>query len=394
MTSTLDRPAPDSTAADPPPPDRRTAVVIMAVFTALAVLTTVFGGDLLRRPPSTSDGDWAGETVELVIPLAEGGGTDTWGRFVGQELARTVPGTPGFAPINDAGGEGIVGTNRFAATADPDGTHVLVSTATSVVPWILGRSEVTYDFHRMLPVLANGTGAVIYARTGAGVTGVQDLVNRQTPLRFGGISATGLDLTTLVAFDLLGADVEAVFGFEGRGPVNLAVQRGEVDIDYQTTSAYGPAVEPMVRDGAAVPLMSLGQLDGDGAVVRDPNFPDVPTVAEVYTQLHGTAPQGEAFEAYKSLLGATYTYQKAMWVPQDTPAEAVTTLRSAAERLGADPAFQEQADEVLGGYPLIADADLESRVGKAYRVDDASREYVRALLENRYHVELDQEGGR
>lgn len=394
MTSTLDRPAPEGAPADPPPPDRRTATVIMAAFVALAVLTTVFGGGLLRRPPSTSDGDWAGETIELVIPLAEGGGTDTWGRFVGQELARTVPGGPGFAPINDAGGEGIVGTNRFAATAAPDGTHVLVSTATSVVPWILGRAEVTYDFHHMVPVLANGTGAVIYARTGAGVTGVRDLVDRQAPLRFGGISATGLDLTTLVAFDLLGADVEAIFGFEGRGPVNLAVQRGEIDIDYSTTSAYGPAVEPMVRDGSAVPLMALGQLDANGDVVRDPNFPDVPTVVEVYTQLRGSAPEGEAFEAYKSLLGATYTYQKAMWVPEDTPAEAVGTLRSAAERLGADPAFQQQADKVLGGYPLIADRDLAARVREAYTVDDAARGYVRALLQDRYHVELDQEPGR
>src|SRR3712207_9279409 len=85
--------------------------------------------------------------------------------------------------------------------------------------------------------------SVIYARTAAGVSSVEDLVDRDTPLRFGGISATGLDLTTLVAFDLLGADVESIFGFEGRGPVNLALQRGEVDLDYQTTSAYGPRSE-------------------------------------------------------------------------------------------------------------------------------------------------------
>src|SRR3712207_7999606 len=37
--------------------------------------------------------------------------------------------------------------------------------------------------------------SVIYARTAAGVSSVEDLVDRDTPLRFGGISATGLDLT-------------------------------------------------------------------------------------------------------------------------------------------------------------------------------------------------------
>lgn len=387
MTSVSQTPVTEH--ADPPPPNRRTAVTVMAVFSVLAVVAAVFGGGLLSRTATTSDGDFAGETVEVVIPLAEGGGTDTWARFVGQGLTRTIPGAPGFAPVNDAGGEGIVGTNRFFATADADGTHLLVSTATSVVPWLLGRSEVQYDFNRLTPVLANGTGAVVYARTGAGVSGPQDLVNRATPLKFGGISATGLDLTTLVAFDLLGTNVEAIFGFEGRGPVGLALQRGEIDIDYQTTSAYGPAVQPLVDSGAAVPLFSLGQIDSAGNVVRDPNFPDIPTVVEVYRTVNGTDPSGPAYEAYKTLLGVTYTYQKAMWVPQDTPPQATELLRRSAEQMGADPVFNEEAEKVLGGYPIVADPRLPERIAESYRVDDVVKSYVVELLTSRYQVKID-----
>ena len=99
-----------------PPVDRKTSVTIMAVFIALAVAAVVFGGNLLNPASSTTDGDYAGETVEVLIPLAEGGGTDTWARFVGTELTRTIPGTPGFKPVNEAGGEGISGTNRFVAS--------------------------------------------------------------------------------------------------------------------------------------------------------------------------------------------------------------------------------------------------------------------------------------
>jgi tripartite-type tricarboxylate transporter receptor subunit TctC len=374
---------------DQPAPVSRTASIgIMAGFTVLAVAATLLGGDLLNPAASTTDGDYAGETVEMVIPLAEGGGTDTWARFVGTQLTRTVPGVPGFSPVNDAGGEGISGTNRFVASATPDGTEVLVSTATTVVPWVLGREEVEYDFDQLTPILANGTGGVIYASTASGVRGPQDLVDRTEPLKFGGISATGLDLTTLVAFDLLGADVEAIFGFEGRGPVNLALQRGEIDLDYQTTSAYGPAVEPMVEAGTAVPLMAFGQVDANGDVVRDPNFPDVPTVVEVYETLTGEAPVGETFEAYKTMLALTYTYQKAMWVPSDTPEEAVATLRESAEELGSSRKFQEEAADVLGGYPLLADEQLAERIHDAYAVDDDVREYVVDLLETDYQVDL------
>jgi tripartite-type tricarboxylate transporter receptor subunit TctC len=360
----------------------------MAGFTSLAIAATALGGDLLDPAATTTDGDYAGETVELVIPLAEGGGTDTWARFVGTELTRAIPGQPGFAPVNEAGGEGISGTNRFASSAEPDGTEVLVSTATTVVPWVLGRPEVTYDFNELTPILANGTGGVIYARADAGVTGPADLLDRDTPLKFGGISATGLDLTTLVAFDLLDADIEAIFGFEGRGPVNLALQRGEIDIDYQTTSAYGPAVEKIAEDGTAVPLMAFGQLDESGQVVRDPNFPNIPTVPEVYQELNGSPPEGEEFAAYKTLLGLTYTYQKAMWVPDDTPPEAVAILRESADELGKSPEFQKAAAEVLGGYPLLADEQLAESIKSAYTVDADVREYVIDLLHTDYQVDL------
>jgi tripartite-type tricarboxylate transporter receptor subunit TctC len=381
--------SPSSDVVEHPPVKRKTSAAIMAGFGLLAVAVAIFGGNLLNPAASTTDGDYAGETIEMLIPLAEGGGTDTWARFVGTELTQVIPGKPGLSPVNEAGGEGISGTNRFVSSAEPDGTEVLVSTATTVVPWVLGRSEVEYNFDRLTPLLANCTGGVIYARTGAGVQGPEDLVNRDTPLKFGGISATSLDLTTLVAFDVLGVDVEAIFGFEGRGPVNLALQRGEIDIDYQTTSAYGPAVEPLVQAGSAVPLASFGQIDDSGNVVRDPNFPDIPTVAEVYETLHGEPPSGETFEAYKKLLALTYTYQKAMWVPGDTPPEAVELLRTSAEKLSESPEFAKEAAEVLGGYPLLADEQLAARINTAYTVDAPVREYIVDLLETDYQVELD-----
>lgn len=327
--------------------------------------------------------------MEFLIPLAEGGGTDTWARYIGTELTRTIPGQPGFAPVNEAGGEGITGTNHFVTSARPDGTEVLVSTATTVVPWLLKRPAVRYDFTKLRPILANGTGAVVYARSAAGVKSIADLANRSTPLKFGGITATGLDLTTLLAFDLLDADVSAVFGFEGRGPVNLALQRGEIDIDYTTTSTYASAVAPMVKDRSAVALFSLGQLDEKRQVLRDKNFPNLPTVVEAYQQVHGKAPSGPKLEAYKTVLGVTYTYQKALWVPPDTPAEAVELLRSSSEKLSKNQAFITSAEKVLGGYPLDASKDLPARIAKAYTVDAAVREHVVTLLKNSYNVTVE-----
>jgi tripartite-type tricarboxylate transporter receptor subunit TctC len=374
---------------DPPKHSRRTILAAVGAFALLGTATTVLGGSLLNPPSSTEDGNFSGETLEFLIPLASGGGTDTWARFIGTELTNYVPGRPGFAPVNEAGGEGILGTNRFARSAKTDGTEILVGTASTVVPWVLGRSAVKYSFEDLKPVVVNGTGGVIYARAEAGVTGVQDLINRDQPLEFGGISATGLDITTLVAFDLLEANVTSTFGFEGRGPVNLALQRGEIDLDYQTTSAYGSAVAGIVKEGKAVVLMSFGQLNEAGDVIRDPNFPDVPTVAEAYETLHGKKPSGEKYEAYKTLLGLTYTYQKGLWVPQETPENAYELLRQSSEKLGTDPGFQEKASKVLGGYPLVADTGMADRVRDAYKVSGSVRSYVTGLLADKYNIHVE-----
>ena len=379
----------DESGDDLPLPSRRTALGVMGGFALLAAAGTLLGSDLLHPPASTADGDYAGETVELLIPLAEGGGTDTWARFIGTQLTHAIPGSPGFAPTNEAGGEGITGTNHFVSSARADGTELLVSTATTVVPWLLRKQAVRYDFTELVPVLANGTGAVVYARTAAGVTGLKDVVDRQAPLKFGGIAATGLDLTTLLAFDLLEMDVSAIFGFEGRGPVNLALQRGEIDIDYQTTSAYPSAVKTLLEEKSAVALFSLGQLDENRNVVRDANFKDLPTVVEAYEALHGTKPTGPKLEAYKTVLGVTYTYQKGLWVQPETPPEAVELLRTSAEKLGASPAFQKAAKKVLGGYPLDAGADLRQRIEAAYTVSPEVREHVVQLLTSTYNVTID-----
>ncbi len=383
-------PAPSpASEVDRPAPNRKVAGSIMAGFAALAMGVSVLAGDLLDPPASTADGNYAGETVSMMIPLAEGGGTDTWSRFVGSALTEELPGSPGLAPENDDGGEGILGTNHFMTSAKPDGTDVLVSSASTVVPYLLDVPAVKYDFSKLRPILANGTGAVVYGRAKAGVAGVEDLIDRDKPLTFGGIAATGLDLTTLLAFDLLSADIKSTFGFEGRGPVNLALQRGEVDIDYQTTSAYGPAVEPMVKDGTAVPLFSLGQVDDAGKIVRDPNFPDIPTVVEVYEELYGEQPDREKLATYQAILALTYTYQKALWVPEDTPDKVVDLLRTTSKDVGADPVFQKSAAEVLGGYPIDASTDLEERIGEAYQVDDDVRDNVLELLESDYNITIE-----
>src|SRR5262249_52756643 len=144
-----------------------------------------------------------------------------------------------------------------------DGEEVLVTSGTTYFQEMLGRPEVEFDFSKMRPLILNGTGGVIYASPSTGLKSAADLADYHGHLTYGGSSASGLDLTMLQAFDVLGMKLDATFGFEGRDTALLAFQRGEVNIDYQTTAAYLSEVEPLVKQGKAVPLMSFGMVKGD-----------------------------------------------------------------------------------------------------------------------------------
>lgn len=102
---------------------------------------------------------------------------------------------------------------------------------------------------------------------------MENLLSLENELYYAGISPTGLDLVTLLSFEVLEMDVKAVLGYEGRGPSRVAFEQGESNIDYQTTSAYKSNVENLVEEGNAVPLYSLGQVIKMGILLEIRNFP-------------------------------------------------------------------------------------------------------------------------
>ncbi len=321
--------------------------------------------------------------ITMSVPFSAGGGTDTWARVIAPHLQRHLEGEPNVVVENNPGGGSITGANQFVREGATDGSTILVSSGSTYLPQLLNQAEVEYDFSQMIPLVLNGTGGVVYTSPSTGIESPADLADFEGDLHYGGISATGLDLVTLLAMDVLGVEMDATFGFEGRGPARLAFERGEINLDYQTTSAYNTQVQPSVDEGEAVPLFSFGTMQ-DGEIVRDPAFPDLPTVEEVYEEINGEAPSGEAYDAYRAGLVAGYVYQKGIWAAKDTPESIVEAYRTAASEVATDEEFLAQAEEILGGYPLIPGEEAQDALLEAFQIDDSVRQYMLDLLANQY----------
>ena len=342
---------------------------------------------MLSLPQALAAQDFAGETVEWTIPFGVGGGTDVWARFFAPQLADALPGQPNVVVLNVPGGGSITGANQFANRASHDGLSILGTSASTQYPAILGDPRVRYDYADWTAVLASPTGGVVYADPKYGVTGPEGLETlKAEEIRFASQGATALEMPVLLAMKMMGMNIRPVFGMESRGAGRLAFERGEAGIDFQTSSAYLSSVVPLVESGKAVPLFSMGVVDADGTVSRDPSFPDLPTFVEFFTEATGAAPEGEAFEAWKALMIAGYSLQKMVVLPNDVPAEIIETYSQAARDIVEAPDFRERAGEELGAYEQLVGEEADAALKAALTVDPAIREYLTTWLSEDYGV--------
>jgi tripartite-type tricarboxylate transporter receptor subunit TctC len=360
--------------------DRRTFIAGTAA-TAGAALTAPLGG------ASAQSADFAGKTIEWVIPFAEGGGSDVWARFFAPYLGRYMPGKPNVIIRNVPGGGSITGTNEFVARAKPDGLSFIGTSGSTQFPFLLGDKRVRYNYADLIPVLVSPTGGVVYLPAKFGVKDASELGKlKGQQLVYGSQGATSLDLVPMLAFVLLGLNVRHVFGMRGRGDGRLAFERGEATIDYQTSSAYLTNVTPLVQKGDAVPMFSWGALDAKGQVVRDPTFPDLPHFVEAYEMATGKKPSGVEYNAYMAFFGSGFAAQKPAMLQKGTPKPIVDAYRKAFADAVADKELQAKKGEVLGDYEQAVGNDIEELYKVATTIDPQAREWVRDYLTKNHNV--------
>lgn len=328
------------------------------------------------------------DLLKFTVPFEAGGGTDIYGRFMTPYFSEHTPNNPRVQVENIPGGASITGTNHYANSITPDGANLLTSSASSHVPFMLDQSSVDYDLTKFKPIIGSPSGGVVYT-TPENAEAIENGIDDMDETIFhAGISPTGLDLSTLLSYEVLGMDVKAVLGYEGRGPSRVAFEQGESNIDFQTTTAYNNSVQPMVDSGKAVPIYTLGQIDKNGSLVRDPQFPDLPTVKEVYIDQYGEEPSGEAWEAYKQLISASYTMNKVIWVHEEAPQNEIDKLEITAAAIAQDPEFKKASLQILEGYDVFTGEELQERIDSAFNISEENKVWIQNYLYENYEVDI------
>lgn len=344
---------------------------------------------LFAVTPAMAEVDFSGETIEWVIPFSETGGSAKWANFFAPLLSAELPGNPTVVVKFMPGAGSTKGANWFQEQEHEDGTLMFGTSGSTQFPFLLDDPRVRYEYSDWLPVMASGTGGVAYlnpedgAKFDGSANGLKDI-----NFIYGSQGATRLDLVPLLAWEMLGMNVEPVFGIKGRGDGRLMFERGEATIDYQTSSGYLGASADLVANGSAIPMMTWGALDDAGNIVRDPTFPDMPTFKEVCEATDGCETSGEQWEAWKAFFVAGFPVQKIAFLPAGTPDDVVKTYSDAFLAVRSAPGFADLAAKQVGKYPVFIGEGAQKATVAGTTVSADAKSFVQNWLKEAYGVTL------
>ena len=356
-------------------------------FTRRAVMGIIAAAGLAA--PAAAEVDFSGKTIEWVIPFSETGGSAKWANFFAPLLSEALPGQPTVVVKFMPGAGSTKGANWFQKQEHEDGTLLFGSSGSTQFPYLLGDPRVRYEYNDWNAVMASGTGGVAYlnAEEGAKFDGSANAL-KDVNFIYGSQGATRLDLVPLLAWEMLGMNVEPVFGIKGRGDGRLMFERGEANIDYQTTSGYLGGSAPLVAEGQAVPMMTWGALDSDGNIVRDPTFPEIATFKEVCEATDGCETSGEAWDAWKAFFIAGFPVQKLAFLPAGTPQDVIDTYTKAFQDVVARADFPEISTKRVGKYQVFTGDGAQGALGTATNVPAEAKTFVTNWLQEAYGVSL------
>ena len=348
-------------------------------------LSIVFGVCLFFAPAYSAQAPfYQGKNITFLINFAAGGPTDIEGRIVARHLAKHIPGNPVVIVQNMPGAGGVTGINFLGEAAKKDA--LTVGYFTGPYNHHMMKSATLRTDLMQLPFIASvGSVTVCYIRSDVppGIKKPTDIAKAER-FRAGGLSYdSNKDLRFRLAFDILGLKYDYVTGYNSSNDARLAVQRNEIQYHDENVPGYRGVVEPqLVKTGIVTPLYYHDVIKPDGSMGKSPDYPELNSFTEIYTQIFGKAPTGIKYEALKAANMASQNLSRVALLTPNSPKEAVAALRQAFTSLSKDEEFIGEAKKAMRFQPRFdVGEDGERLRDKVLRAPEEVVEFVRQYIE-------------
>lgn len=293
---------------------------MMRAAAAMALLLAAVPG--LRADPIADF--YRGKTMRVVIGYGPGGGYDLYGRLAAEFLGRHIPGNPTIVPVNMPGGGSLKALDYLYRVAPQDGTQ-LGSVSQQLAMNALVNDKFTMEVMRFRYVgrlTSNIDIAVALPRTG--ITSFEDARKRDVVV--GADQAGSMSVVYAHALNAYaGARLKIVKGYSGSAEVQLAAQRGEVEVNGSFSLPAVLVAHPdWIKGSGAVILYQ-------NALKRFSELPQVPTISELVLSDEG--------RAVTRVIAGTAEIGRSILTTPGVPPERLAALRAAFQAMLKDADF-------------------------------------------------------
>lgn len=246
-----------------------------------------------------------------------------------------------------------------------------------------------YEYNDWILVMVLGIGGVVYLNVEDGVL-FDGLVNQLQDIGFiyGLQGVICFDFVLLLVWEMLGMDVELVFGIKGCGDGCLMFECGEVNIDYQIILGYLGGLMVLVDVGDVVVMMLWGVLDVDGNIVCDLIFFDMLIFKEVCEVIDGCEIEGDVWDVWKVFFVVGFLVQKLVFLLQGIFDEYVDVYLVVFEVVVNCLDFVEILVVCVGEYEVFIGVVISGVLVIVIVVLDSVKEFVLIWFKDVYGVEL------
>src|SRR5262245_50076044 len=324
---------------------------------------------LLLAAPAPAGASYAGKTIDLVVGNYPGGGYDIYARTLGRHLGRNIPGQPAIVVKNQPGAGRAKAGHHVQTIAPKDGLTIGAVTPGAIVgPLLDEKPEAIFDPMRVTYLGTANAGSRICATYGnAKAKTFADALTQR--VRLGGVSPGDAvhDYAYLIK-RTTHAQIDVVAGYKGTLDLALAMERGEVDgacgWDWSSAKSQKP---DWIREGKLHILAQLG-----------------PKESDELTRLG--APQIWSFmkddtaRKVHELVVSQQAFTRPYFIANGTPAELVTTLRTAFDATMRDPLYLADAEKMRIDISPLPGATVQQLIQALYATPKAVVEQARAAI--------------
>jgi hypothetical protein len=341
---------------------------------------------LTASPAAAQAPFYQGKQIKIIVGFPPGGGTDLYGRVIADGLARHIEGRPSVVVQHMPGAGSVIAMNNYANRVPRDGSTLIIGTGQLLMRILIGVDGARAKISDFQALVATPMGRITYASPSAGIKSATDILNPREPLILG-VPEMISTIDAVLGLTVLKAPFRSVMGYPGKSDIRLAFLRNEINVDSQTTPIFEQSVRPTVADGKAVPLFAQGLMDGE-RLTRDPAAPDVPSLAEVYREIHGTDPSGPAWDSYKAATRAVGNGGKILMIHGDAPVAARETVKRGIAGMIRDPEYLKMAESVLEGYGFNTGDQLEANIAAIGKMDAGSIAWLQELFSRDFRMKF------